>query len=79
VAPRKKTDRKRGGQEKDTEKWAISVKLSTIKAFENVAGWRARTLAARFLDDVAPALIALAPEEGVIAPKSRRRQITRKP
>jgi hypothetical protein len=75
VAPRKNTGLKRGGQEKDTEKWAVSVKLSTIEAFENVAGWRARTMAARFLDDLAPALVALAPKKGTAAPK-RRKSIT---
>jgi hypothetical protein len=66
--------RKRGGQPKDTEKWAVSVKLSTIKAFEKAAGKRARTLAARFLDDIAPAVVALAlqgqPPGSKIRPKS---------
>jgi hypothetical protein len=61
--PRKFTGKKRGGQPKETEKWEVSVQTSTILAFQQVAGGRARSLAARFLDDVAPALLKLAAEE----------------
>lgn len=63
--PEEQAKRKRGGQPKDTEKWAISVRRSTVVAFEKAAGKRkGRKLAAHFLDDIAAALalITLKPD-----------------
>lgn len=56
--PRKPTGRPRGGQRKDTQKWAVSVKTVTIAAFEQAAGkGRGRRLAADMLDKLAETLV----------------------
>lgn len=54
--PEESGTKRRGRPEADTEKWSVSVQTSTIATFERIAGRRARTLAARLLDDLADAL-----------------------
>lgn len=49
--PRRPSGKKPGGQPKDTEKWALSVRRSTRVTFERIAGDKARKLAAKMLDN----------------------------
>lgn len=51
LMPRRPSGKKRGGQPRDTEKWALSVQRSTRATFERIAGDKARKMAARMLDN----------------------------